>query len=495
MKPLVLIIMDGFGITRKRKGNAIARAKTPNLDHLKKSYPYKTICASGECVGLPKGQMGNSEVGHQNIGAGRVVLQDFVRIDKAIKNGSFFKNTVLTEPLKKHKKVHLVGLVSDGGVHSHIRHLKALIKACEKNGVEKIILHAITDGRDTPPKSAMKFIKEIKRYKKDLIITTVSGRYYAMDRDRRWERTRKAYESMIGNYNISAKTPEEAIEKAYNRGETDEFIKPTFIEGGEPIKENDLIIFFNFRPDRMRQLVSAFGLKEFDEFARKIKGEVITFTKYDDKFNFRVLFDKEIIPNIFGEIISKAGLKQLRIAETEKYAHVTYFFNSLREKPFKKEDRILINSPRDVPTYDLKPEMSAYEITSKLLEVIHKYDVVILNYANCDMVGHTGVFEAAVKAVETVDECVGKVIRKVKELEGEAIIIADHGNAEEMIDYKTGRPHTAHTTNPVPFILISKRYKNVTLRDNGKLCDVAPTMLKLLNIKKPKEMTGRCMFK
>lgn len=507
-KPLVLMILDGWGINVRSEGNAVEKAKTPNFDRLIRHFPSTTLKASGLAVGLPEGQMGNSEVGHLNLGAGRIVYQDFTRISQDIKNGDFFENKVLKSGMLKvarpKNSLHLMGLLSDGGVHSHIDHLKALIKMAKDLGLKKVFVHAFLDGRDVPPANAAIYFNQLEDYMQDVgigQIATVSGRYYAMDRDKRWERTEKAYNALVFGEGLKAKTPLEALEKSYAGGNTDEFVIPTVIvdESETPIstvQPGDSIIFFNFRPDRARQLSYAFCDDDFKAFPRKrgrIPVNYVCMTQYDAEIkNAQIAYQPQALDNIFAEVISKAGLRQLRIAETEKYAHVTFFFNGGEEKAYPGEDRILIPSPK-VATYDLKPEMSAYEVTQEVIKQIERdeYDVIIMNYANPDMVGHTGVFGAAKKAVETVDGCTGKVQKAVAEKEGTLIITADHGNAEKMTDYETGQPHTAHTDDEVPFILISDR--NYRLRP-GKLADVAPTMLQILGIEKPEQMTGQSLI-
>ncbi|KKQ93652.1 MAG: 2,3-bisphosphoglycerate-independent phosphoglycerate mutase [candidate division CPR2 bacterium GW2011_GWC1_39_9] len=508
MKKLIaLIILDGFGLNDKEGGNAVFMAKKPNFDKYWNTYPHTKIMGSGEYVGLPKNQMGNSEVGHLNIGAGRVVYQNLLRISKAIENGKFYNNPVLNkamdEATKNNSALHLMGLVSDGGVHSHNSHLYALLKMAKDKRLSKVFVHCFLDGRDTPPTSGAGYVKELQQKMQELgigKIASISGRYYAMDRDKRWERIQKSYDALLlgeGNRETDAI---EAIEKSYLQDINDEFVLPTvMVENDEPvatIKENDSVIFFNFRPDRARQLTRTLTENDFSEINRPsgyFKTNFITMTNYDETLkNVHIAYeDKEII-NTLGEYLSKLGKKQLRIAETEKYAHVTYFFSGGREKVFEGEDRALIASPK-VATYDLKPEMSAYEVTAEALKRIDSgiLDIIILNFANCDMVGHSGIIPAAVKAVETVDNCLGVIIEKILENGGQALITADHGNAEQMIDYETGQPHTAHTTNPVPLILISDKYKDATLKENGCLADLAPTLLKLMDLKKPEEMTGR----
>ena len=492
---VLLAILDGWGYREEREGNAISHANTPNYDEYMKKYPHSFLNASGEAVGLPDGQMGNSEVGHLNIGAGRIVYQESTRILKAIEDGSFFENEVLKEAMEKARNVtlHLMGLIGNGGVHARMEHLYALLKMAKMYGVKDVMIHCFLDGRDTPPKSAIHHIEELEKKIEEMgvgKIASLVGRYYAMDRDKRWERTKKAYEMLVKGRRRLAKDAIEGIKIAYANGETDEFVMPTVIEGTERIKDGDVVIFFNFRPDRGRQLTSAFVDSEFSYFPLEpIHVHFVTMTRYDKKLRNPVAFENEDLKNTLGEILSKNGLKQLRIAETEKYAHVTYFFNGGREKPFEGEDRCLIPSPK-VSTYDLKPEMSALEVTDEVIKRIEseKYDFIVLNYANPDMVGHTGVWEAAIRAVETVDKCIGKVVKKVMEKDGICIITADHGNVEEMLE--KGEPKTAHTTNPVPFILIGE---SVGLR-NGILGDIAPTILHLMGMEKPEEMTGKTLI-
>lgn len=501
MKPLILIIMDGWGIRKKREGNAVALARTPNFDRLKKKYPYNELKAAGKAVGLMKGMMGNSETGHLNIGAGRIVPEDVVRINKSISNKSFFKNRAFLRAIenvkRKNSTLHLMGLLSDAGVHSLDLHLYALLKLVTQHKLKKVMIHLFTDGRDTPIKSAKKYLKklekEIKKYKTGKIATII-GRYYAMDRDNRWQRTEKAYFCLAKAKGVKVKTALEGIRKAYQKGETDEFLKPIVVADFQGIKNDDSVIFFNYRPDRSRQLVKAFLEPRFNKFKRgqKLKLKFVCMTKYYKEIEALIAFEHFKLKNIFGEVISKKGISQLRIAETEKYSHVTFFFNALREKPFPKEDRILIPSPK-VATYDLKPEMSANKVTKAVIKAIksEKYKVIILNFANPDMVGHTGNLKAAIFAIETVDKCLGRVVKAIQDQKGIAIITADHGNAEYMIDPKTKEALSEHSTNPVPLIIVSD--KNYALK-KGKLADIAPTMLKILGIKKPKEMTGICLI-
>ncbi|MDL1955505.1 MAG: 2,3-bisphosphoglycerate-independent phosphoglycerate mutase [Candidatus Desulfofervidus auxilii] len=507
MGPVVLIILDGWGLNPKKKGNAVALANTPVMDYLMATYPWTTLKAHGEAVGLPEGVMGNSEVGHLNLGAGRIVYQDVTRISKAIKDGNFFKNKILLEAMAraKGKKLHLLGLVSDGQVHSSLDHLYALCKLAKEKGVNQVFIHAFTDGRDTPPKSALKYIEDVEENIKNIgvgKIATVSGRYYAMDRDNRWERIKLAYEAIVLGKGFLAKSAIEAVKNAYERGETDEFIKPTVIisDNKEPIAtidDNDVVIVFNFRADRVREITRALTSKDFSYFPRQkwpFLNYFVCMTEYDIKFNLPVAFPPENLKNILGEVISQQGWKQLRIAETEKYAHVTYFFNGGKEKPFPGEERCLIPSPKEVPTYDLKPEMSAPEVTVEFIKRLKtkKYQFIVLNFANGDMVGHTGVLEAAIKACETVDKCLGEILNEIKRQNGIAFVTADHGNAEEMIDDETGQPHTAHTLNPVPFIIVKDPVPKIKLK-SGILGDVAPTILHLIGCSIPQEMTGRCL--
>ena len=494
--------MDGFGKNESTYGNAIAAAKKPNLDKIVSENPITFIGASGLDVGLPDGQMGNSEVGHTNIGAGRVVYQELTRITKSIQDGDFFTNEALVGAMENCKKnssaLHLMGLMSDGGVHSHNTHLYGIMELAKRSGVDKVYIHCFMDGRDVPPTSGKDYLAEL--YKKcDEIgvgeIATVMGRYYAMDRDNRWERVVKAYKAMTEGEGVKFDCACKMMEESYANDVTDEFIVPAVSEKAVPVKDNDSIVFFNFRPDRAREITRAFVDPAFSGFEREqLKGlYYVCMTQYDATMpNVHVAFKPESLENTFGEYISDKGLKQLRIAETEKYAHVTFFFNGGVEKQYPGEDRILVKSPA-VATYDLQPEMSAYEVTDKLLAAIDsdKYDAIILNYANCDMVGHTGVFDAAVKAVEAVDTCVGKIVDAVAAKGGVTLITADHGNADKMYE-ADGSPFTAHTTNPVPFIVVGYPCE---LREGGRLCDIAPTMLKIMGLEQPKEMTGVSIIK
>lgn len=505
-KPIALIIMDGFGESKLAEGNAVKSAKTPNLDSIIKEYPNTLINASGLDVGLPNGQMGNSEVGHTNIGAGRVVYQDLTRVTKAIEDGDFFENEVLLKAMENGKEhsLHLMGLLSDGGVHSHIDHLKAILKMAKENDVKNVYVHAFTDGRDTAPRSAIGYIQDVENYMKELGVgkfASVSGRYYAMDRDKRWERVQLAYDAMVNGKGNVATSAVEAVQNSYNEDKNDEFVIPTVIvENNQPvglIKEDDSIVFGNFRPDRAREITRAIVDTDFAGFERpNMKTFFVCLTTYDITIkNVNVAFGPQSLENTLGEYLAKKGKTQLRAAETEKYAHVTFFFNGGVEEPNKDEDRLLVPSPK-VATYDLQPEMSAYELTDKLLSKIDedKYDFIVVNYANPDMVGHTGVIEAAIKAVETVDTCVGKLVDKILSKGGKAIITADHGNAEYMLDPETQATITAHSINPVPFIVVSDELKNATLKTDGRLSDIAPTVLDLMNLEQPQEMSGKSLI-
>ena len=507
-KQYILMILDGVGLNDEQRGNAFKLANTPNIDKLIEKYPNTYIRTSGLAVGLPDGQMGNSEVGHTNIGAGRIVYQELTRITKSIEDGDFFTNPEFIAAIenckKNHSKLHILGLVSDGGVHSHDRHLYGLLEMAKRRDFEDVYVHCFLDGRDTPPASAESYIIKLqeKMDEKQIgKIASLSGRFYAMDRDKRWERVQKCYDALVKGEGNKSGSAVKAIEDSYQKEVFDEFVEPTLIcNGEEPIAtigKNDSVIFFNFRPDRAREITRALVDPKFDGFETKkdLNLYYVCFTSYDETMpNVHIAFKKEPIENTFGEYISKNGYTQLRIAETEKYAQVTFLFNGGEEKQYEEEDRILVPSPK-VETYDMKPEMSAYEVTEKVIEAIKsdKYDAIILNYANTDMVGHTGSLEAAIKAVEAVDECVGKVVEVVESKDGNMLITADHGNAEQMIDYSTGEPHTAHTTNPVPLILVTSN-KGLKLKTGGKLADLAPTMLDLMNLEKPKEMTGESLL-
>lgn len=499
-----LMILDGYGFSQCEKGNAVELAKTPYLDCLSEKYPHTLITASGLGVGLPEGQMGNSEVGHLNLGAGRIIYQELTRITKSIEDGDFFKNDALLSAVKwakeKNKALHLIGLLSDGGVHSHEKHLYGLLELAKRNNLQKVYVHCLMDGRDTAPNSGLSHIKALEEKMKELgvgKIATVIGRYYAMDRDNRWVRVEKAYDAMTVGQGVQEDSAVTAMEKSYASDVTDEFILPTVIEKDGVIKEQDAIIFFNFRPDRAREITRCFIEKDFDLFDRKsgyLDVKYVSMTQYDKSFeNLVIAYKPETIKNTLGEYLSGLGLAQLRIAETEKYAHVTYFFNGGLEKQYPLEDRVLVPSPH-VATYDLQPEMSAYEVAEKAVEAVEseKYQLMVLNFANPDMVGHTGILEAAEKAVETVNECAKKVIEAILAKGGSIIITADHGNAEKMIDYETGMPFTAHTSNPVKCILLGQ--DNVSLREGGKLADIAPTLLDLMELPVPSEMTGTSLI-
>ncbi len=505
--PVALVILDGWGIGDQQDTyNAIAQTETPHMDLLMEMYPNTTLTCSGEAVGLPEGQMGNSEVGHLNIGAGRVVYQELTRITKAIREGDFFTNPVLVKVVEQAKThggaLHVMGLLSDGGVHSHIDHLFALLELAKRHGLTQVFVHGFLDGRDVPPSSALDYVEALEAKMAQIgvgKIATIAGRYYAMDRDKRWERVETAYNALVLRQGEQAATAKEAVEQSYKAGKTDEFVLPTVIGGcGDcGIKENDGVIFFNFRPDRARELTRTFVDPEFNGFERK-KGffplYFATMTQYDETLNVDVAYKPQYLKNTLGEVFAQGGYTQLRIAETEKYAHVTFFFNGGEEKPNENEERILIPSPK-VATYDLKPEMSALEVTDKLVEEIKagKHDLIILNFANGDMVGHTGVLEAAKQAVKTVDVCVGRVVEAIRARGGITCITADHGNAEIMLDHATGEPFTAHTTNEVPFILVSEKHRSATLR-KGILADIAPTLLDLAGVTIPAEMTGKTLI-
>ena len=503
-RPVVLCIMDGFGLSKETEHNAIYEANTPNLDELFRTCPFVEGQASGLFVGLPDGQMGNSEVGHLNMGAGRVVYQDLTRITKSIQDGDFFENPALMAAVENCKKndstLHMWGLISPGGVHSHTDHLYALLELAKRNGLTKVFVHCFLDGRDTPPAAAKEYVATLEEKMAEIgvgQVASVSGRYYAMDRDNRWERVQLAYDNLTKANGKTADSATGGIQASYDDGKTDEFVIPfSVVKDGKPlttVKENDSIIFFNFRPDRAREITRTFCCDDFDGFDRgpRIKTTYVCFTDYDKTIpNKLVAFGKESYNNIFGQFLADHNMTQLRIAETEKYAHVTFFFNGGVEVPYKGEDRILVPSPK-VATYDLQPEMSAYEVCDKLCEAIRsgKYDVIIINYANCDMVGHTGIEPSVIKAVEAVDTCVGRTVQAVKDVNGVMFLCADHGNAEKLWDYETNAPFTAHTTNPVPFVLINAdpKYK---LKEGGRLCDICPTLIELMGMEQPKEMTG-----
>jgi 2,3-bisphosphoglycerate-independent phosphoglycerate mutase len=509
IKPLLLMILDGWGHREALEGNAIAQANLPNFRRLEKTYPHTFLQASGEAVGLPDGQMGNSEVGHLNMGAGRVVYQELTRIYKAIKDRTLFKNPVLIEAMDNahlhHKAFHFMGLLSDGGVHSHIAHLFALLEMAKEQGLEEVYIHVILDGRDVLPQSAKLYITQLEQKIRDLgigKIASVSGRYYVMDRDHRWERLEKGYEALALGEGKFAASALAALESSYDVRVTDEFVLPTVIvdEDGKPvgpIQEGDSVLFFNFRSDRAREIAHAFVDEEVTGFVCPIHPRVhfVCMTQYEDTICAPVAFPQQNLKNTLGEVLSQHGLKQLRIAETEKYAHVTFFFNGGIEEPDPGEERILIPSPK-VATYNLQPEMSAPELTQTLLEQLRKntHDVIILNFANPDMVGHTGVLGATIKAVETVDRCLGEIYDELQKMNGTLLVTADHGNAEAKVDLETDLPLTAHSTNRVPFILVDDKFKGQKLREGGALCDVAPTLLELLNIPKPEEMTGKSLI-
>lgn len=503
MKTYAIIIMDGFGYRKETKGNAVAAAGTPNLDRLCAKYPHTLIEASGRAVGLPAGQMGNSEVGHLNIGAGRVVYQDITAIDKAIEDGDFFKNPEFTEAMDRvlanGKALHLVGLLSDGGVHSMNTHLYALLEMAKRKGLEKVYVHCLMDGRDVPPTSGGEYIARLEEKIKEIgvgRIATVIGRYYYMDRDNRWDRVKEGYDMMYAGVGTHYATAAEVTEKSYAAGVTDEFIRASVVGDYKGVSDGDSVIFFNFRSDRAREITRAAVYPDFDKFERAggyKKVFYVCMTQYDATIEHVVIaFPPRHLANTLGEYLAKQGKTQVRTAETEKYAHVTFFFNGGVEEPNKNETRILVPSPK-VPTYDMQPEMSAPEVCEKALSVIGKTDVLIMNYANCDMVGHTGVFDAAVKAVRTVDECVGKVVDAVLATGGTALVFADHGNAEQM-SFDDGSPCTSHTTNPVPFIVCGDDYVGCKLASGGALCDVAPTLLHTMGLAQPAEMTGKCLI-
>ena len=508
-KPTVLMILDGYGLNEKKEHNAVAEAKTPVMDKLMAECPFVKGYASGMAVGLPDGQMGNSEVGHLNMGAGRIVYQELTRITKEIQDGTFFENPSLLKAVENCKKndsaLHMFGLLSDGGVHSHITHLYGLLELAKRKGLSKVYVHCFLDGRDTPPASGKEYAEQLEAEMKKIgvgEIASVTGRYYAMDRDNNYDRVKLAYDALTKGEGLTAESGPAGIQASYDRDETDEFVKPTVVvKDGKPvatIKDKDSVIFFNFRPDRAREITRAFCDDDFKGFDRGTRLDLVyvCFSDYDPTIpNKEVAFHKISITNTFGEWLAANNMKQARIAETEKYAHVTFFFNGGVETPNEGEDRILVNSPKDVATYDLKPQMSAYEVCDRLVEAIksQKYDVIIINFANPDMVGHTGVEAAAIKAVEAVDECVGKAVDAIREVNGQLFICADHGNAEQLVDYETGAPFTAHTTNPVPFILVNAD-PAYTLREGGCLADIVPTLIELMGMKQPEEMTGKSLL-
>lgn len=507
-KPVVLMILDGYGLNNNCDHNAVCQGKTPVMDQLMSQCPFVKGNASGMAVGLPEGQMGNSEVGHLNMGAGRIVYQELTRITKSISDGDFFENQAFLEAVKNckenHSALHMFGLVSDGGVHSHNTHIYGLLELAKRNGLEKVYVHCFLDGRDTPPASGKDFVAELEEKMKEIgvgEVASVMGRYYAMDRDNRWDRVEMAYKVLTEGTGEAADSAVDGIQASYDNGKTDEFVVPfAVMKNGQPtavIKDHDSVIFFNFRPDRAREITRAFCDDDFQGFERRSRLDLVyvCFTDYDETIgNKLVAFHKQTITNTFGQFLADHGLTQARIAETEKYAHVTFFFNGGVEEPNKGEDRILVKSPK-VATYDLQPEMSAPQVCDKLVEAIEsgKYDVIIINFANPDMVGHTGVEGAAIKAIETVDACVGRTVDAIKKTDGVMFICADHGNAEQLVDYETGEAFTAHTTNPVPFILVNAdpAYK---LREGGCLADIAPTLIELMGMEQPEEMTGKSLL-
>ena len=515
-KPTILMILDGYGLNERSEGNAIQAANTPVMDRLMKEYPFVPGLASGLAVGLPNGQMGNSEVGHLNMGAGRIVYQELTRITKSIEDGDFFTKPALMEAvqncLEKDSALHLYGLVSDGGVHSHITHIYGLLELAKRNGLKKVYIHAFLDGRDTPPASGADFVEQLTKKCEEIgvgEVVMVSGRYYAMDRDKNYDRVEKAYRALRYGEGVEIANAVDGIRESYKNGVNDEFVLPSVVvrdgKAVGTIEDGDSIIFFNFRPDRAREMTHVFCDEEFTAFDRGAKRpdvKYVCFTDYDGTIpNKSVAFVKEELTNTFGEYLAKNGKKQARIAETEKYAHVTFFFNGGVEAPNEGEDRILVDSPKYVATYDLKPRMSAYTVCDKVCEAMTKkdeageayYDVIIVNFANPDMVGHTGIFDAAKEAIEVIDKCVGEIVKLAEENDAQIFILADHGNSEQMVNYETGAPFTAHTTNPVPFILVNADPK-YTLRENGCLADVIPTLLELMGMEQPKEMTGKSLL-
>ena len=507
-KTTVLMILDGYGLNEKTEGNCVAGAKTPVMDKLMAEYPFVKGNASGMAVGLPDGQMGNSEVGHLNMGAGRIVYQELTRITKEIQDGTFFENPALLNAVKNCKEndsaLHMFGLLSDGGVHSHNTHLYGLLELAKKNDLKKVYVHCFLDGRDTPPASGKDYVEQLEAKMAEIgvgEVAMVSGRYYAMDRDNNYDRVEKAYLAMTKGEGLTADSAVAAVAESYDRDETDEFVKPTVVQkNGAPvalIQDKDSVVFFNFRPDRAREITRAFCDDDFKGFDReRLDLKFVCFSEYDPTIpNKEVAFHKISVTNTFGEWLAANNMTQARIAETEKYAHVTFFFNGGVEEPNEGETRILVNSPKEVATYDLKPEMSAYGVCDKLVEAIKSgsYDVIVINFANPDMVGHTGVQDAAIKAVEAVDECVGKAVDAIKEMGGVMFICADHGNAEQLVDYETGEPFTAHTTNPVPFILVNYK-EGYGLREGGCLADIVPTLIEIMGKEQPAEMTGKSLL-
>ncbi|HHC24904.1 MAG TPA: 2,3-bisphosphoglycerate-independent phosphoglycerate mutase [Desulfobacterales bacterium] len=509
-KPCVLIILDGWGISPNHEGNAVFLSGTPFLNKLRQEYPNTQLLCAGEAVGLPKGIMGNSEVGHLNIGAGRIVYQDLLRIDMAIQDETFSRNEELNAVMEKvnanNSGLHLMGLVSDGGVHSQLTHLLALLDMARQKGLRRVYVHAILDGRDTPPESGAGYVRQLQEHisvNNFGVIATICGRFYAMDRDTRWERVEKAFRLYTQGEGVKEKNPVEAVNHAYHREETDEFVRPIVMtyqneEALGTVQDGDGVIFFNFRADRAREITRAFTDPDFASFRREVLPSVcgyVCMTIYDETFTLPIAFPPVHLDEVLGEVISRQGLRQLRIAETEKYAHVTYFFNGGEEKPFPLEDRCLIPSPREVETYNLKPEMSAHKVTEEVLSRLQSgnYDMIVLNFANMDMVGHTGILDAAISACKIVDACVEKIVAQIMTKGGTALITADHGNAEKMTD-KEGQAHTAHTTHPVPLILVNDSLKNTQLRSDGILRDIAPTILHIMGVDKPEQMTGKSLM-
>lgn len=503
----MLCILDGWGLGKSSRHNAVLRGYTPVWDRLRRDWPQTELVASGLAVGLPEGQMGNSEVGHLNIGSGRVVYQDLTRINKSIEDGDFFDNEVLNAGMERARQegasLHLLGLISDGGVHSHLDQILAMVRLARQTGVRRLFVHALLDGRDVPPSSALGYLAILEEGLDEIglgKVATVSGRYYTMDRDRHWDRVEKGYRAMVHGEGHPAFSATQAVQAAYQRGETDEFVVPTVIhQGDQPvgrIRDGDTLIFCNFRADRAREITRVFVEPDFAEFpTAPVRVDYIGLTEYEASLGARVAFPPMALRDTLGEILSRRGLRQLRIAETEKYAHVTFFFNGGEDRPSEGEDRLLIPSP-PVATYDLQPEMSAREVTDRVEEAIGygSYDVIILNYANPDMVGHTGDLAAAIRAVETVDGCLGRVVEAVRRAGGTLLVTADHGNCEKMVDEETGKPHTAHTSNPVPFLLVGERAAGLRLRTGGSLQDIAPTLLELMGIEQSPEMTGRSLI-
>jgi len=499
-RPLVLVVLDGWGISDRQQGNAVTQARTPNMDRLVSGFPHSLLEAYGEAVGLLPGQMGNSNVGHLNLGAGRIVYQDLARINKAIDSGAFFDNPVIVSVMRGGGAFHVMGLVSDGGVHSHLAHLEAILRMAKAQGVLEVYIHAFLDGRDVGPKTALGYLEHLERFTQDLgtgRVATVCGRYFAMDRDNRWSRVRKAYDAMVFGHGPTAPSSLEAVKLAYTRGETDEFVTPTVVvSAGKPVARigaDDGVFFFNFRADRARQITRCFTQEVFTEFPRPvIPSRFAGMTRYDENSSVLAAFEPVILRDTLGEVLSRHGLTQLRVAETEKYAHVTFFLNGGREEPFPGEERLLVPSPK-VATYDKLPRMSAYEVTGRALDLLEQYDVVVINYANPDMVGHTGVLEAAIEAIEVVDDCVGRVVDRTLALGGVAIIVADHGNAEQMLEEDGKGVHTAHTPNKVPFVLVDPSRRDTRVRE-GILADVAPTILEILGLPQPQAMEGRSLL-